>query len=335
MSFQLIRSRPAWSIAFTRQRLQTVEPVAPFQGVTTEWAWGESTGRGVKVAVIDSGIDASHPGVGGVSGYVSIVDGPDGGVAYDTAPHDDVYGHGTACASIIRSLAPECELYSVRVLGPTLGGKASHFEAGLRWAIENGMQVCNLSLGTTRREHATTLHDLADRAYFENVALITAANNRSTPSFPSVYSSVISVATHEVEDPYCWYYNPRPPVEFGANGTNVRVAWKDGAWITATGNSYAAAHMTGIVARIKGQHPVLTSFHLKTVLWSLAANVGRPVDNGMTDTASQSANEPLPNGATLLTPVAWQLRPSSLQPPLPSPLQPPLPSPKEEPDRVR
>ena len=162
-------------------------------------------------------------------------------------------------------------------------------------------------------------------------ALITAANNRSIPSFPSVYSSVISVATHEVEDPYCWYYNPRPPVEFGANGTNVRVAWKDGAWITATGNSYAAAHMSGIVARIKGKHPALTSFHLKTVLWSLAANVGRPLDNRATDVPNErpansgaDASNAVPsNGAALLTPVAWQLHPSPRQPS------------REEPDRVR
>jgi len=61
--------------------------------ITPEWAWGGSTGQGVKVAVIDSGIDASHPAVGGVSGYVDITDGPDG-LVYDTEPHADSYGHG-------------------------------------------------------------------------------------------------------------------------------------------------------------------------------------------------------------------------------------------------
>lgn len=276
MSFQTIRSRPAWSSAFKQPTLSSVDPIEPLQGVTAEWAWGGSTGRGVKVAVLDSGIDASHPAVGGpVSGYVTLIDGEDGShkVTYDTTPHEDVYGHGTACASIIRSIAPECELYSVRVLGPTLGGKASHFEVGLRWAIENGMQVCNLSLGTSLREYYGVFHELADLAYFRNVALVTAANNRSTPTFPSVYSSVISVATHDDEDPYRWYYNPRPPVEFGAKGTNVRVAWKDGSWITATGNSYAAAHITGIAARILAKHPTLTIFHLKSILWAQAANV--------------------------------------------------------------
>ncbi len=66
-----------------------------------------------------------------------------------------------------------------------------------------------------------------------------------------------------------------PPVEFGAAGIDVRVAWKDGGWITATGNSFAAPHITGLVARIRAKHPGLSAFHLKAILRSLAANVVR------------------------------------------------------------
>ncbi len=66
--------------------------------------------------MIDSGIDADHAAINRVDGYVAISEGPDG-LIYDTRPHRDLFGHGTACAGIIRSLAPECELYSVRVLG--------------------------------------------------------------------------------------------------------------------------------------------------------------------------------------------------------------------------
>ena len=286
--------------------LQTLDPIEPFQGITAEWALGGSTGRGVKVAVLDSGIDETHPAVGGpVTGYVTIEDGGDGPlrVTHDSAPHEDVYGHGTACAGIIRSIAPECELYSVRVLGPSLGGKASHFEAGLRWAIENGMQVCNLSLGTSLREYYGVLHELADQAYFRNVALVTAANNRSMPTYPSVYASVLSVATHDDEDPCRWYYNPRPPVEFGAKGTNVRVAWKDGSWVTVTGNSYAAAHMTGIAARILAKHPKLTLFHLKTILWTLAANVGQEGDETPADQPARANTCSLGPWGDTLAPV--------------------------------
>jgi subtilisin family serine protease len=266
--------RPAYSSAFAPEAVPTVEPIPPLDAVTPEWAWGGSTGKGVKVAVIDSGIDADHPAVAGVQGYVAIQEGPDG-LVYDTTPHEDAFGHGNACAGIIRSFAPDCEIYSVKVLGARLSGRGIVFAAGLRWSIEQGMGVCNLSLGTTKRDFFGVLHELADLAYFRNVTLVVAANNMPIPSFPSVYASVIAVASHAEPDPYRFYYNPAPPVEFGAPGINVRVAWQHNGYLTSTGNSFAAPHIAGIVTRIKAKHPKLTPFQMKAVLRALAANVGR------------------------------------------------------------
>lgn len=270
----MIPHRPAYSAPFAPDALEEVRQIEPIDSISREWAWVGGTGKGVKVAVIDSGIDANHQDVGEVAGYVSISEGSDG-LTYLSEPHEDVYGHGTACAAIIRRVAPECELYSVRVLGPNLSGRGAVFAAGLRWAIEHDMHVCNLSLGTTKRDFYGTFHELADQACFHNVMLVTAANNMPVPSFPSVYASVISVASHEELDPYLFYYNPRPPVEFGAPGIDVRVAWKDGGYVTSTGNSYAAPHIAGIIAKILGKHPELTVFQMKTVLRALAGNVSR------------------------------------------------------------
>jgi subtilisin len=263
--------RPAWS--FVPASVRPIEPIPHVDDISREWAWEGSTGRGVKVCVIDSGIDETHPAVNGVDGYLAL-SGSDGRVTSEE-PHDDVFGHGTACAGIIRSLAPECELYSVRVLGPSLTGRGAVFARGLQWAIENGMQVCNLSLGSTRRDFFEPLHELADVGYFRSVALVTAANNVPVPSAPSLYASVISVAAHEINDPFLIYYNPDPPVEFGAPGIDVRVPWKGGSWITATGNSFAAPHVTGLIARILAKHPLLTVSHLKVILRALAANMRR------------------------------------------------------------
>lgn len=265
--------QPAWSKHFTPDALEMLRPLRPIEDVTQDWAWGGSTGKGVKVAVIDSGIDVSHEAVGGrVEGYISISDGREG-IVYHTEPHEDAYGHGTACAGIIRAVAPECDLYSIKVLGAGLVGRGKIFAAGLRWAIENGMHVCNLSLGTTKKDFFGVLHELSDMAYFRNIMLVTAANNMPIPSFPSVYASVISVASHDIQDPYRLYYNPSPPVEFGALGINVRVPWLNRGWVNVTGNSYATPHITGLVAKILGKHPGLTLFQMKSILRALAANM--------------------------------------------------------------
>lgn len=269
----MIEPRPAYSDPFDPGMLRTLERIDRVEDITPEWAWGGSTGRGVKVAVLDSGIEADHPAVGGpVQGYMAITQRGDD-LIYSDEAHEDVFGHGTACAGIIRSLAPDCELYSVRVLGRMLGGRGNVFAAGIRWALDNGMDVCNLSLGTTKQAFYETLHELADLAYFRNAMLVTAANNMPTPSFPSVYASVVAVAAHSVQDPYLFYYNPEPPVEFGAPGINIRVAWREGSYVTTTGNSFAAPHISGIVTKILGKHPNLTVFQMKSILHALAANV--------------------------------------------------------------
>ena len=286
--------QPAYSAPFRSDALRDVARVDALDNLTSEWAWGGSTGRGVKVAVIDSGIDADHPALGsrGVSGYVAIAASGDE-LVFDTKPHRDAVGHGTACAVIIRGLAPDCELYSVKVLGPGLGGRGKVFAAGIRWALDNNIQVCNLSLGTSKPELYGALHELADQAYFRNVILVAAANNLPVPTFPAVYASVISVAASEGDDAEVFYYNPEPPVEFGAPGINLRVAWRDGGWLTATGNSFAAPHITGMVTRILGKHPSLTPFQVKVILRALSANVaGANHSSTPTSAASQTSQTP-------------------------------------------
>ena len=110
--------------------------------VTREWAWGGATGKGVRVCILDSGVDASHPTVGRVESAVAV--SKDDGRRRVRRRDDiegDVCGHGTACAGIVRSLAPEAELHSVRVLGAGFTGGGNILLAGLRYAIEQGFDV--------------------------------------------------------------------------------------------------------------------------------------------------------------------------------------------------
>lgn len=249
-------------------------------GITREWAWGGSTGKGVKVAIVDSGIEHDHPELG---------DSVRGGVAVEFDEESENYlriveenrpadltGHGTACAGIIHAIAPEAELFSVRVLGKGGAGRALQFAGGVDWAVDNGMQVCNLSLSTSLEEYYALFHKVTDDAYFKNVMLVSAVNNIPAPSYPSLYSSVISVAAHEGKDPLTYYYNPSPPVEFGAPGIDTLVAWMNQGYVKATGNSFAAPHIAGIVALICAKHPNLTPFQIKAILYACASNSRRP-----------------------------------------------------------
>jgi subtilisin family serine protease len=266
-------SLPAWSEQFAPERLSRI-PVRLPPVITRDWAWEGATGAGVRVAVIDSGIDSRHPAVGHVTGGVVIEHDPESPAGARLSPgrHDDVYGHGTACAGIIRGIAPDCELYSVRVLGSRLTGKGPVFAAGVRWAVEQRMHVVNMSLSTGKHDYYGMFHEVADAAYFRNVMLVCAVNNVPGPSYPSEYASVFSVAAHQGRDPLHFDYNPEPPVEFGAPGIAVDVAWLDGSTITASGNSFAAPHISGVIAKTLSKHPGLTVFEMKTVLAALADN---------------------------------------------------------------
>ncbi len=268
---------PAWSEPFTGDHRAELSRLRPFRGITRDWAWGGSTGAGVTVAIIDSGIERGHPAIGGRlvrsvrvelgEEEVRVVDDPEG---------LDVVGHGTACAGIIHEFAPDAELISIRVLGADNRGKGAAFAAGLEWAIEQGAGVVNLSLSSKSEALFGTFHDLADQAYFANVLLVSAANNVPGPSYPSLFAAVVSVAAHDQPDPWVYFYNPDPPVEFGARGLDVEVAWRDGGRIVATGNSFAAPHIAGLATLIRARHPEASPFEIKAILAAVSTAAVAP-----------------------------------------------------------
>jgi len=265
--------RPAWSLPAGASADITLPVEWPGE-VTRDWAWGGSTGGGVRVCILDSGVDREHPLVGGVHRAVAVSIGDDGETVVEEDNEGDLCGHGTACAGIVRSLAPDCELTSVRVLGAGFTGSGDILLAGLRWAVEQGFDVVNMSLSTTKRQFAGILHELTDRAYFRRTVLVASAHNMPVESYPWRFSSVISVGSHEEQDALTFYYNPDPPVEFFARGVDVEVAWMGGARIRCTGNSFATPHMTGLCALVLGKHSDLTPFQLKSVLYLTSSNVG-------------------------------------------------------------
>ena len=268
---------PAWSEPFIGARRDALHHLPPFGALDRGWAIGGSDGSGVTVAIIDSGVERDHPAVGGKlvrSVRVELAPDPDEDpLVIDDGDALDVVGHGTACAGIVHAIAPGADLVSVRVLGPDNRGKGIVFAAGLEWAIGQGAGVMNLSLSSRSDALFGLFHDLADRAYFANALVVCAANNVPGNSYPSLFASVISVAAHDLPDAAAWFYNPRPPVEFGAHGLDVDVAWRGGGRVRATGNSFAAPHLAGYAALIRAKHPEATPFEVKAILAATATGI--------------------------------------------------------------
>jgi subtilisin len=265
---------PAWSEPFMGDGPGPAPSLDLPAAISADWAFGDRSGAGVRVAVIDSGIDVEHPAVGGVAEAVAFEldrSQPDD-VRVTEGPHDDLYGHGTACAGIIRSLAPQVELISLRVLGRNLKGSAHVFAHALDWCLHHDVQIASLSLSTSNEDYFETFHDLVDQALRARLMLVCAMNNEPRTTIPSEFAGVFSVACGPGTDRERFWCNPSAPAEWGAAGIDVKIAWTGGETVTATGNSFAAPVISGHLARLVGTHPGITAWQARTVLAELAAN---------------------------------------------------------------
>jgi subtilisin family serine protease len=239
--------------------------------IRPETIWQGRTGRGVRVAVVDSGIDTQHPDlIGKIKESVEAVP-EEGRINFHPSTSGDQAGHGTACAGIITSIAPDVELYSVKVLGPNASGSGDMFLVGLDYAIKQKFQVVNLSLGTTKRDYFGPLHDLLDRAYHAGCIIVAAANNLPYPSYPSIFSSsLVSVVKRAGGDPFNFGYRYGHVIELVAPGVQVQTTWPGGGYRQLTGNSFACPYIAGIIALILEAYPDLTPFQVKTILYAIA-----------------------------------------------------------------
>ncbi|MCY7345747.1 MAG: S8 family serine peptidase, partial [Pyrinomonadaceae bacterium] len=234
-------------------------------------SWKLRTGKGVGVAVIDSGIDTTHADLQGRVKESVEARAEHKRILFEPSDIGDSAGHGTACAGIIARIAPDVELYSIKVLGAGGLGDGIAFLAGLEYAIKNRYQIINLSLGTTKPQFFAPLHDLLDRAYQAGCIVVAAANNLPQPSFPSVFSSsLISVSKHEDSDPFNFGFRYGEVIELTAPGINIRTPWLNNSYKSLTGNSFACPHIVGIIALLLENYPQLTPFQVKSALYAIA-----------------------------------------------------------------
>ena len=233
----------------------------------------EGRGRGVRIAILDSGVEAAHPALGGLELLDDIAVVEDG-MKLKVVPGDgrDLFGHGTAVAGIIRETAPEAEIGSIRVLGESLSARTAIILEGARQAIERGYHILNCSLGCGVPEHVLKYKSWVDEAYLKGVHVVAACNNldATRPEWPGFFTSVITVNMARTEKDGALYYKPGHLVEFAARGVDVDVPWSGGGMKKVTGSSFAAPRVAGMLACLLSEAPRITPLQAKALFHRLA-----------------------------------------------------------------
>lgn len=240
-----------------------------------------TTGQGVRVAVIDTGIDYTHPDLAGVyAGGFNIL-------ANSTDPMDD-NGHGTHCAGILAATgssngiygtAPNVLLYGVKVLSGKGSGYVSDVIAGIFWAKNNSMQVASLSLGMS--DDSQALHDAINEATTGGVLIVAAAGNSGVASgsgdtmgYPAKYDGVLSVAAVNKYNHRASWSSTGSNLGVSAPGVNIRSTVPGADYKTYSGTSMAAPHVAGVAALVYSAHPDWTAQQVREQIISTATPLG-------------------------------------------------------------
>jgi subtilisin len=227
-----------------------------------------TTGRGVKVALIDSGVNPHHSHVERIAGGIHFfLD------QAETLRQDEDFldrlGHGTALAGIVRAKAPEAELYAVKIFHDRLATYFPVLEAALLWAINSGIKVINLSLGTNNPQHRGKLEQVEAKGGTAGAIIVASAPPEGAEWLPAALPGVVGVAGDDrcgwaeylymAEDPIPFRAHPCPrPLPGPVQRRNFR------------GHSFASAHLTSEIARLAERNPSLTSAEAKAYLMDLA-----------------------------------------------------------------
>jgi subtilisin family serine protease len=233
----------------------------------------EGDGAGVPIAIIDSGIEVSHPQLGGIKLMDDIAIIP-AGHKLTVVPGNglDVFGHGTAIASTILSLAPRSDVGSIRVLGEHNESRTEIIQRGVQEALDRGYKVLNCSFGCQVTSQLSRYKSWVDLAYLKGVHVVAACNNYDyrIPEWPAYFPSVIAVNMTRTNDDNVFFYRKDTLVEFAAKGIDVRVPWRKGEQKVLSGSSYAVPRLAALLARLLSVFPQTTPLQAKAILHKIA-----------------------------------------------------------------
>ncbi|WP_306978053.1 S8 family peptidase [Alkalibacillus salilacus] len=236
------------------------------------------TGAGVDVAVLDTGIDRSHEDLNVSSGHSVFGD----------SPYADGQGHGTHVAGTIGAndnntgvvgVAPDASLHAVKVLDDDGSGSYAGIAEGIEWAIQNDMDVINMSLGGS--SSSSILEEYSDMAYSEGLLVVAAAGNSGnswgwgdTVGYPAKYDSVIAVAAVDQNNNRASFSSHGPDVELAAPGVGVQSTVPGNGYDSLDGTSMASPHVAGVAAQVWEAKPGLTNVELRSLLQTTAEDLG-------------------------------------------------------------
>lgn len=238
---------------------------------TVDDALRNGDGAGVKIAILDSGVESAHPALAGlelVDDWIIASDEPQL-MTVEPGCGEDKFGHGTAVASIIRRHAPAARLGSFRVLGTSLATRNHLIKHGVMLALERGYQILNCSFGCRddQGRHAMLYKEWLDQAYLQRVHVVAACNNDNVniQEWPAFFSSCIAVNMANGSAGNLTYRRDHL-VEFAANGDELDVPWLNGTRKIVSGSSFAAPVVTAYLARLLSVFPDLSVVQAKALL---------------------------------------------------------------------
>lgn len=275
-------------------KIAYIEPDCEIKALDDEIWWGvdridaekvhsNNKGTGVKVAVIDSGIDYIHSDLNdNYCGGYDFVNG-------DNDPMDD-YWHGTHCAGIIAAedngigilgVAPEVDLYALKVLNSEGSGSLSSLVAAIDWAIDNNIQIISISLGTDYS--SSSLEAACNRAYDSGILLVAAAGNDGNSDgtgdcveYPAKYDSVIAVTSITSSDLRSSYSSTGPAAELAAPGAIIKSTVPGEGYLLSSGTSMACPHVAGAAALVWAANPDWSNVLVRARLQETAEDLGAP-----------------------------------------------------------
>jgi len=258
-------------------REEVVEGEKEFGGQAADWlgapADRENWGRGIKVAVIDSGVDPSHPALKGAEvAEFSLVKG---------SPTSS--GHGTAVASIIvgnsenqQGIAPAASILSVRVLDKDGEGDSFTVARGIVEAVDRGADVINMSLGG--ESSSSVLEQAVRYAQSNGVTVVAAVGNEGQEgvAYPARYDGVVGVTSLDANGRASGFANYGKGVDVGAPGVGVHTAWADEETVSFSGTSTASAFVAGVLAAELSKNPGIPREQTVELLYEYANESGKP-----------------------------------------------------------